>query len=78
MFAWEIPFERVVNMARKEELSSLQKSYFLRCLYMSLALFTTRMAVFSTMLSLCLLYGNDNVTGTKVQILHLRVVPHSD
>lgn len=66
MFAWEIPFGEMIDSARKKELNMLRRNNYVRCLYMTFALFTTRMGVFCTMLSISLLYGNENITTAKV------------
>lgn len=69
MFAWEKPFSKMIDSARKKELNILRQNSYVRCLYMTFALFTTRMAIFCTMLSVCLLYGNENITAAKVNLL---------
>lgn len=69
MFAWETPFGQMIDGARKNELNILRKNSYVRCLYMTFALFTTRMAIFCTMLSICVLYGSENITSTKVNFL---------
>lgn len=69
MFAWETPFGKMIDSARKNELNILRKNSYVRCLYMTFALFTTRMAIFCTMLSICLLYGNENISAAKVNLL---------
>lgn len=48
------------------ELKILVKSAYLRGVYMTFMLFTTRMALFCTMLSTVLLYGADNITASRV------------
>lgn len=66
MFGWEIPFGKMIDTARQKELNILRKNSYVRGLYMTFAMFTTRMAVFCTMLSICLMYGNENITASKV------------
>ncbi|KAG4076114.1 hypothetical protein HA402_011460 [Bradysia odoriphaga] len=69
MFAWETPFGKMIDSARKKELNILRKNTYVRCLYMTFALFTTRMAIFCTMLSISLLYGSENITATKIFVI---------
>lgn len=66
MFAWETPFGKLIDSARKSELNILRQNSYVRCLYMTFALFTTRMAIFCTMLSICLLNGSEGITASKV------------
>ncbi|KAL0269547.1 UNVERIFIED_CONTAM: hypothetical protein PYX00_007245 [Menopon gallinae] len=54
MYAWEKPFARLISVARAKELQILKKSSYVRGLYMTFNLFTTRFAVFSTMITLSL------------------------
>lgn len=66
MYAWEKPFTKLITLARKMELKIVRKSAYVRGLYMTFMLFTTRMALFCTMLSIALLYGADQITAAKV------------
>lgn len=70
MFGWEIPFGKMIDSARKMELNILRQNSHIRGPFMTLALFTTRLAVFCTMLSICLIYGNENVTAANVTFLY--------
>lgn len=58
----------MINCARKAELNILRKSSYVRGLSMMFALFTTRMAVFCAMLSICLMYGSENIRAAQVYI----------
>lgn len=69
MYAWEKPFANLVSTARKMELKIIRKTSFVRGLYMTFALFTTRAAVFCTMLAIALLYGSDQITADKVFVI---------
>lgn len=66
MYAWERPFAQLITFARKMELKIVRKSSYVRALYMTFMLFTTRMAMFCTMLSIVLLYGSDQLTADKI------------
>lgn len=69
MYAWEIPFAAMVSSARKLELQIIRKNSFVRALYMTFNLFTTRAAVFGTMLAIVLLYGSDQITADRVFVI---------
>lgn len=58
MYAWEKPFCALIEMARKLELQVVTKSSYIRGIYMTFNLFTTRMALFCTLISM-LLFGNE-------------------
>ncbi|XP_053982539.1 ATP-binding cassette subfamily C member 4-like isoform X2 [Hylaeus volcanicus] len=58
MYAWEKPFCVLVELARKLELQVVTKSSYIRGIYMTFNLFTTRMALFCTLISM-LLFGNE-------------------
>ncbi|XP_055319307.1 ATP-binding cassette subfamily C member 4-like [Sitodiplosis mosellana] len=69
IYAWEKPFSNLVSTARKMELNIIRKTSFVRGLYMTFNLFTTRAAVFCTMLAIALLYGSDQITADKVFVI---------
>ncbi|KAJ6642101.1 ATP-binding cassette sub-family C member 4 [Pseudolycoriella hygida] len=69
MYAWEKPFAKLIAQARKMELNIVRKSSYVRGLYMTFLLFTTRMALFCTMLSIVLLYGSEQLTAAKVFVI---------
>lgn len=69
MYAWEQPFAKLITFARKMELKIVRKSSYVRALYMTFVLFTTRMAIFCTMLSIALLYGSNEITAAKVFVI---------
>uniref|UniRef100_A0A336LQQ2 CSON001219 protein n=1 Tax=Culicoides sonorensis TaxID=179676 RepID=A0A336LQQ2_CULSO len=65
-YAWEIPFATLIRIARKMELKIVRKNSYVRALYMTFMLFTTRMALFTTMLAIVML-GNE-LTASKVYV----------
>ena len=69
MYAWEIPFTKLITFARRLELKIVLKNSYVRALYMTFMLFTTRMALFCTMLSIALLYGEENITASKIFVI---------
>lgn len=64
MYAWEIPFDAIIRLARKAELKIVMKSSYVRALYMTFNLFTTRSAMFATLLTMVLM--DQKITATKV------------
>lgn len=66
MYAWEKPFAKLIAAARRSELNAILKNAYVRALYMTFNLFTTRMALFCTVLSVVLLYGRENISVAKV------------
>lgn len=54
MYAWEKPFSKLILLARRMELQVIKKNSYVRGLYMTFLLFTTRMALFCTMLTMAL------------------------
>lgn len=69
MYAWEQPFAKLITFARKMELKIVRKSSYVRGLYMTFMLSTTRVALFCTMLSIALLYGSHEITAAKVFVI---------
>lgn len=65
MYAWEKPFETLIRIARKAELKIVTKSSYVRGLYMTFNLFTTRAAMFATLLTMVL--TDQQITATKVR-----------
>ncbi|KAK5647088.1 hypothetical protein RI129_005552 [Pyrocoelia pectoralis] len=64
MYAWEKPFEKIIQQARKLEINVIAKVSYLRGVFMSFNLFTTRVALFCTLLAMVLL--NEKITASKV------------
>ncbi|KAG5878882.1 hypothetical protein JTB14_005773 [Gonioctena quinquepunctata] len=54
MYAWEKPFEKVVKFARNAEIRIITKSSHIRAIFMTFAMFTTRFALFCTLLTMSL------------------------
>lgn len=69
MYAWEKPFTKLIDMARKMEMKSVWKISLVRTVSLTFMLFTTRLAIFCTMLSIVLLYGSDQMTAAKVFVI---------
>lgn len=69
LYAWEKPFTQLITLARKLELKVVKKNSYLRALYMTFAMFTTRITLFGSLLSIVLLYGETEITATKVFVL---------
>ncbi|XP_048515444.1 ATP-binding cassette sub-family C member 4-like isoform X2 [Athalia rosae] len=67
MYAWEKPFCALIELARRIELRIVTKTSYIRGVYMSFNLFTTRMALFSTLISMVLL--GDNLTSDSVFVI---------
>lgn len=66
MYAWEKPFARLIAIARQSELKMVLKNSYVRALYMTFVIFTTRMALFCTVLSVILLYGREEIMVSKI------------
>uniref|UniRef100_A0A182IVJ8 Uncharacterized protein n=1 Tax=Anopheles atroparvus TaxID=41427 RepID=A0A182IVJ8_ANOAO len=67
MYAWERPFAKLISHARQMELKIVKKSAYVRGLYMTFLLFTTRMALFCTMMAMALL--GDELTAARVFVV---------
>ncbi|EZA62696.1 putative multidrug resistance-associated protein, partial [Ooceraea biroi] len=67
MYAWEKPFCAMVELARKLELRVVTKSSYIRGIYMTFNLFTTRMALYCTFISMLLL--GEEVTADKIFVV---------
>uniref|UniRef100_A0A182SRR0 ABC transmembrane type-1 domain-containing protein n=1 Tax=Anopheles maculatus TaxID=74869 RepID=A0A182SRR0_9DIPT len=64
MYAWERPFAKLISQARRKEMKEVLKSSYLRALYMSFQLFTTRAAILGVMLAF--IAFDENITAAKV------------
>ncbi|XP_036143538.1 multidrug resistance-associated protein 4 [Monomorium pharaonis] len=67
MYAWEKPFCAMVELARKLELRVVTKTSYLRGIYMTFNLFTTRMALYCTLIAM--LMFRDDLTIEKIFIV---------
>ncbi|XP_071872525.1 probable multidrug resistance-associated protein lethal(2)03659 isoform X2 [Bombus fervidus] len=77
MYAWEKPFCALIETARKLELQVVSKSAYIRGIYMTFNLFTTRMALFCTLISM-LLFG-DEISVDKVFVFssYFNILAHT-
>lgn len=64
MYAWEKPFAKLIKIARKNELKIIIKSSYVRGLYMTFNLFTTRAALYCTLMTMAL--TDQPITTSKV------------
>lgn len=64
MYAWEKPFEHIVKLARKTEVSDLTKTSYLRGIYCSSMVYLERLTLFLTLMSYSLL--GHTITADKV------------
>lgn len=67
LYAWEKSFKKLILHAREKELKVIKKSSYVRALYMTFMLFTTRSALYCTMLSIVVL--GENLTASKVFVI---------
>nr|ASU47347.1 ABCC2 [Cnaphalocrocis medinalis] len=65
MYAWEKPFQLVVNAARAYEMSALKKSIFIRSVFLGFMLFTERLIMFVTILTL-ILWNQKMISATTI------------
>ncbi|XP_011494146.1 PREDICTED: multidrug resistance-associated protein 4-like [Ceratosolen solmsi marchali] len=54
MYAWEKPFCALIELARRLELKGVTKSSYIRGIYMTFNIFTTRMALYCTLVAMLL------------------------
>ncbi|XP_060519010.1 probable multidrug resistance-associated protein lethal(2)03659 isoform X2 [Cylas formicarius] len=67
MYAWEIPFATLVSLARRYEIKAISKSSLMRGIYLGFIMYSTRMAIFASILAY-VLFGN-YITAEKVFVL---------
>lgn len=67
MYAWEKPFSKLICKVRQLELKVVRKSSYVRGVYMTFLLFTTRMALFCTMLTMAL--TNEKITAARIFVV---------
>lgn len=67
LYAWEKSFKKLIYFARDKELEVIKKSSYVRALYMTFMLFTTRSALFCTMMAIVVL--GDDLTASKVFVI---------
>ncbi|XP_058800099.1 ATP-binding cassette sub-family C member 4-like isoform X2 [Phymastichus coffea] len=64
MYAWEKPFCVLIELARRLELKVVRKSAYIKGIFMTLFVFTTRMALFGTLITMML--RGQELTAEKV------------
>lgn len=64
MYAWEKPFCTLIELARRLELKEVRKSSYIRGIFMTFFLFTTRMALYGTLMTMML--NGQELTADKV------------
>lgn len=69
LYAWEKPFTKLITMARALELKVVRKNAYVRALYMTFAMFTTRIALFCSLLAIISLYGEQEISSAKVFVV---------
>jgi len=67
LYAWEKSFKKLIAWAREKELKVIKKSSYVRALYMTFMLFTTRSALYCTMMAIVVL--GDELTPSKVFVI---------
>ena len=77
MYAWEKPFCALVETARKLELQVVTKSSYIRGIYMTFNLFTTRMALYCTLLSMLLLGSELSADKVFVFSSYFNILAHT-
>ncbi|XP_066141645.1 ATP-binding cassette sub-family C member 4-like [Euwallacea fornicatus] len=60
MFAWELPFEKLIKVLRAKEISVVSKSSYLRGFYLSNMVFLERLTLYLTLVCYTLLGNNIN------------------
>lgn len=65
-YVWEKPFAKLIAAARSSEMKIILKNAYVRALYMTFSVFTTRMALYCTILSIVLMYGREAITVSKI------------
>lgn len=69
LYAWEKPFTKLISLARQLELKVVKKNSYVRALYMTFALTTTRMAVFVALISIIFIGDKQDITASKVFVI---------
>ncbi|KAG7207749.1 hypothetical protein KM043_009361 [Ampulex compressa] len=77
MYAWEKPFCALVELARKLELRVVTKSSYIRGIYMTFNIFTTRMALYCTLISMLLLGEDLSVEKVFVFSSYFNILAHT-
>nr|CAD7445770.1 unnamed protein product [Timema bartmani] len=64
MYTWEMPFNKLVELARKREIDCIRATSYIRGIILSFIMFTTRISIFLSIVAYVLL-GN-NITAEKL------------
>lgn len=64
MYAWEEPFEKMIDKLRKHEISAVKKSSILKAVYLGFIVFTDRVSLFVTIV--CYTVMGYDITSDKV------------
>lgn len=72
MYAWEKSFSKVIRLARRAEIKIITKSSYVRAAFMAFNLFTTRCALFCTILTMAL--SHQEITAAKVNYNYNKMV----
>lgn len=77
MYAWEKPFCAMIELARRLELRVVRKSSYIRGIYMTFNIFTTRMALYCTLVAMLLF--RENLTADKVFVFssYFNILAHT-
>ncbi|XP_067014167.2 probable multidrug resistance-associated protein lethal(2)03659 [Anabrus simplex] len=67
MYTWEMPFNKLVSLARKHEIVTIKYTSYIRGIMLSFIMFSTRIAIFITILSYVLF--DNRVNAEKVFVL---------
>lgn len=66
MYGWERPFADLVSVARRLELKVILKNIYVRAFNLTVFLFSNRIALFCTVLSVIWIYGRENMSVSKM------------
>lgn len=69
MYAWEIPFQKVVGKKRSDELKEVRKATILRTIFIGFMVFTERTALFITILTYIMFGGIMSATVVSTLLL---------
>lgn len=78
MYAWEKPFARLITYTRKLELKMVSKISYIRAFHMTSMIFTARIALFCTMLTIILIHGPAEITSARIFVIssYFNIVSH--
>ncbi|XP_012274704.1 probable multidrug resistance-associated protein lethal(2)03659 [Orussus abietinus] len=79
MYAWEKPFCAMVELARRLELRVVTKSSYIRGIYMTFNLFTTRMALYCTLIGIIMLGDRSQLSAERVFVIssYFNILAHT-